>query len=125
MGVSHQVPAQACREGACGPEPGGLHVSGSSTDRTVGALTSGLILSWLHSQPTWQQQHAQETCVPPNSAIHYSPDDEGINGVYLGKNVVTEASKALTKAIVSVGPKVNVCLHQQLHQGLPGSESYC
>ncbi|KAJ9526545.1 hypothetical protein QJQ45_017686 [Haematococcus lacustris] len=40
------------------------------------------------------------------SAIHYSPDDQGINGVYLGKNVVTEASRALTKAMWAVGPYV-------------------
>lgn len=40
------------------------------------------------------------------SAIRYGPDDEGHNGIYLGKNVVTEASKGLTKALWAVGPKV-------------------
>lgn len=45
--------------------------------------------------------------VPPCSnicrAIEYSPDPEGHNGIFLGKNVVTEASKALTKAMWKVG----------------------
>lgn len=36
-------------------------------------------------------------------AIEYSPDPEGHNGIFLGKNVVTEASKALTKAMWKVG----------------------
>ncbi|KAG1672776.1 hypothetical protein FOA52_002764 [Chlamydomonas sp. UWO 241] len=40
------------------------------------------------------------------SAIHYSPDEEGINGVYLGKDVVTEASRALGRVIRNIGPKV-------------------
>ncbi|KAG1679934.1 hypothetical protein FOA52_006998 [Chlamydomonas sp. UWO 241] len=40
------------------------------------------------------------------NAIHYSPDEEGINGVFLGINVVTEASRALTHAIRTIGPKV-------------------
>ncbi|KAJ9510122.1 hypothetical protein QJQ45_015610 [Haematococcus lacustris] len=40
------------------------------------------------------------------TAIHYGPDDKGINGVYLGKNVVTEASRALTKVMWAVGPHV-------------------
>eukprot|EP00798_Chlamydomonas_sp_ICE-L_P015298 gene15298-21383_t len=39
-------------------------------------------------------------------AIYYGPDAEGINGIYLGKNVVTEASRALTKALWTVGPKI-------------------
>ncbi|GAX83842.1 hypothetical protein CEUSTIGMA_g11266.t1 [Chlamydomonas eustigma] len=39
-------------------------------------------------------------------AIHYGPDGEGFNGIYLGKNVVTEASRGLTKAMKIIGPKV-------------------
>jgi len=38
------------------------------------------------------------------TAIHYGPDAEGLNGVYLGKNVSTEASRALTKAITAAAP---------------------
>lgn len=40
------------------------------------------------------------------SAIYYGPDSEGHNGVYLGLNVVTEASAALTKALWKVGPRI-------------------
>ena len=40
-------------------------------------------------------------------AIRYGPDEEGINGIYLGKNVVTEASKGLKKALTAIGPKVS------------------
>ena len=39
----------------------------------------------------------------PLSAIHYGPDDEGINGIYLGLDVVTEASRGLTQAMNKVG----------------------
>ncbi|MEW5309620.1 MAG: hypothetical protein WDW38_001498 [Sanguina aurantia] len=39
-------------------------------------------------------------------AIEYSPDPEGHNGIFLGKNVVTEASKALTKAMWKIGPRL-------------------
>jgi len=38
--------------------------------------------------------------------IQYSPDSEGINGIYLGKDVVTEASKGLEKVITQIAPKV-------------------
>ncbi len=37
------------------------------------------------------------------SAIHYGPDAEGDNGIYLGKNVVKEASRALAVAMRQVG----------------------
>ncbi|GLC50089.1 hypothetical protein PLESTB_000341000 [Pleodorina starrii] len=40
------------------------------------------------------------------TAIHSSPDDEGINGIYLGKNVVKEASRALALAMVKIAPHV-------------------
>ncbi|EFJ44710.1 hypothetical protein VOLCADRAFT_95052 [Volvox carteri f. nagariensis] len=33
------------------------------------------------------------------TAIHFSPDDKGKNGIYLGKNVVKEASRALGDAM--------------------------
>lgn len=39
-------------------------------------------------------------------AIFYSPDDEGYPGVYLGKEVVDEAGKALTRTMVKVAPLV-------------------
>lgn len=38
--------------------------------------------------------------------IQYAPDDEGINGIYLGKNVVTEASKGLESTLTQVAPYV-------------------
>eukprot|EP00210_Caulerpa_lentillifera_P004224 g4029.t1 len=38
--------------------------------------------------------------------ITYSPDEEGINGVFLGKDVVTEASKGLEKVITKIAPYV-------------------
>eukprot|EP00877_Chromochloris_zofingiensis_P010096 jgi/Chrzof1/533/Cz01g19090.t1_LCKAS2 len=40
------------------------------------------------------------------SCIWFGPDEEGNNGIYLGKDVVKEASKALTEAMWKVGPKV-------------------
>ncbi|KAG1670362.1 hypothetical protein FOA52_000122 [Chlamydomonas sp. UWO 241] len=47
------------------------------------------------------------------NAIHYTPDEDGINGVFLGKDVVTEASRALTRAIRTIGPKV-LSTHEKL-----------
>ncbi|EFJ47586.1 hypothetical protein VOLCADRAFT_91861 [Volvox carteri f. nagariensis] len=38
--------------------------------------------------------------------IWYGPDEEGLNGIYLGLNVVKEASKALTLAMTKVGSKI-------------------
>ncbi|GIL44643.1 hypothetical protein Vafri_2162 [Volvox africanus] len=38
--------------------------------------------------------------------IWYGPDAEGLNGIYLGLNVVKEASKGLTLAMTKVGPKI-------------------
>ena len=50
-------------------------------------------------------------CLPsPTRAIYYGPDTEGINGIYLGKNVVTEASKGLTKAMWAIAPKVSTSI---------------
>ena len=45
-------------------------------------------------------------CLDDCRCIRYSPDDEGINGIYLGKDVVSEASKGLEKAITKIAPKV-------------------
>lgn len=46
-------------------------------------------------------------CPPPphthTRCIWYGPDDQGLNGTYLGLNVVKEASRALTVAITKVG----------------------
>ncbi|KAG2493794.1 hypothetical protein HYH03_008014 [Edaphochlamys debaryana] len=39
-------------------------------------------------------------------AIHYSPDDQGLNGIFLGRNVVSEASRGLTLALTKVAPHV-------------------
>lgn len=39
-------------------------------------------------------------------AIHYGPDAEGANGIYLGKNVVKEASRALALSMRQVAPRV-------------------
>lgn len=43
---------------------------------------------------------------PLCSAIHYSPDGVGINGVHLGMDVATEAGEALTKAMVKIAPQI-------------------
>lgn len=42
----------------------------------------------------------------PHRAIWYGPDAEGVNGIYLGLNVVTEATRALTMAMTKVAPWV-------------------
>ncbi|KAG2499531.1 hypothetical protein HYH03_002477 [Edaphochlamys debaryana] len=39
-------------------------------------------------------------------AIHYSPDASGLNGIFLGKNVVAEASRGLALALRRVAPHV-------------------
>lgn len=38
--------------------------------------------------------------------MSWGPDPEGINGVYLGKNVVIEAGRALSLCMKSIAPKV-------------------
>jgi len=40
------------------------------------------------------------------SCIHHGPDDKGIVGTYLSKDVVKEASRGLTLALTKVGPKI-------------------
>ncbi|GLI65640.1 hypothetical protein VaNZ11_009239, partial [Volvox africanus] len=40
------------------------------------------------------------------TAIHFSPDEEGKNGIYLGKNIVKEASRALSMAMTQIAPYV-------------------
>ena len=45
-------------------------------------------------------------CLDDCRCIRYSPDDEGVNGIYLGKDVVAEASKGLEKVIRQIAPKV-------------------
>jgi hypothetical protein len=42
---------------------------------------------------------------PRCRAIWYGPDGDGIRGVYLGKNVVTEAGAALAKVMRSLAPR--------------------
>lgn len=44
--------------------------------------------------------------MPLHSAIHYSPDAVGINGLFLGKNVVSEATRALTIAMRCIAPRL-------------------
>ncbi|KXZ47805.1 hypothetical protein GPECTOR_32g417 [Gonium pectorale] len=51
------------------------------------------------------------------SAIYYGPDAEGLNGIYLGKNVVKEASRALSVAVTKVAPWV-LTWSQLLEAGL-------
>ncbi|KAG1666990.1 hypothetical protein FOA52_014302 [Chlamydomonas sp. UWO 241] len=41
-----------------------------------------------------------------HGAIHFSPDDRGLDGIYLGINVVHEATRALTMAMSQIGPRV-------------------
>ena len=41
----------------------------------------------------------------PRRAIWYGPDAEGIRGVYLGKNVVSEAGLALAKVMRHLAPR--------------------
>lgn len=43
---------------------------------------------------------------PAYKCIWYGPDEEGSNGVYLGKDVVKEASRGLTQAMWKIGPKI-------------------
>ncbi|GBF88512.1 hypothetical protein Rsub_01227 [Raphidocelis subcapitata] len=43
---------------------------------------------------------------PPNRCISWGPDDDGINGVYLGKDVPQEAGKMLQAVIAKVTPKI-------------------
>jgi hypothetical protein len=38
--------------------------------------------------------------------MSWGPDPDGINGVYLGKNVAAEAGKALQMALTAITPKV-------------------
>lgn len=38
--------------------------------------------------------------------ISWSPDEEGHLGVYLGKDVVDQAGKALTLALTAISPKI-------------------
>lgn len=41
-----------------------------------------------------------------HSCMSWGPDPDGINGVYLGKNVAAEAGKALQMALTAITPKV-------------------
>eukprot|EP00882_Tetradesmus_deserticola_P000731 GHRQ01000798.1.p1 GENE.GHRQ01000798.1~~GHRQ01000798.1.p1 ORF type:complete len:504 (+),score=238.10 GHRQ01000798.1:145-1656(+) len=43
---------------------------------------------------------------PAYKCIWFGPDDEGNNGIYLGKDVVTEASKSLSMAMFKVAPSI-------------------
>lgn len=43
------------------------------------------------------------TCCTVHRCIWYGPDAEGLNGIYLGLDVVKEASKGLTYAMMRVG----------------------
>jgi 3-ketoacyl-CoA synthase len=43
---------------------------------------------------------------PGYKCIWYGPDAEGNNGIYLGKDVVNEASRALSLAMRKVAPRV-------------------
>jgi hypothetical protein len=38
--------------------------------------------------------------------MSWGPDPDGVNGVYLGKNVASEAGKALKMALTAITPKV-------------------
>jgi hypothetical protein len=43
---------------------------------------------------------------PPPRCMSWGPDPDGVNGVYLGKNVTSEAAKALKMALTAVTSKV-------------------
>lgn len=43
---------------------------------------------------------------PAYKCIWYGPDADGNNGIYLGKDVVTEASKGLTIAMQKIAPRI-------------------
>jgi hypothetical protein len=43
--------------------------------------------------------------------MSWGPDPDGINGVYLGKNVAAEAGKALQMALTAITPKVRGFCH--------------
>lgn len=52
--------------------------------------------------------------------MSWGPDPDGVNGVYLGKNVVAVASDALTQCMRAVTPKARgiVCLYTYLPEGV-------
>lgn len=43
---------------------------------------------------------------PAYKCIWFGPDEDGNNGVYLGKDVVNEASRALSMAMFKVAPSI-------------------
>ena len=55
----------------------------------------------------WGNLPCPPSIYPVCRAIRYGPDEEGINGIFLGKNVVTEASKGLKHVLTKIGPKVD------------------
>ena len=55
------------------------------------------------------QLHDRVNMAASDSAYHsifYGPDEQGINGVFLSKEVVKEASKVLTEILWKIGPRV-------------------
>jgi hypothetical protein len=44
--------------------------------------------------------------------MSWGPDPDGVNGVYLGKNVASEAGKALKMALTATTPKVRLKVQQ-------------
>lgn len=45
-------------------------------------------------------------CVCVIRCIRHSPDEDGVDGIYLGKDVVTEASRGLSKALTIIAARV-------------------
>jgi 3-ketoacyl-CoA synthase len=54
--------------------------------------------------------HHRLACLPadpkPRRTISWGPDEEGINGVYLGKDVPLQAGKMLERVIAAATPKI-------------------
>lgn len=48
--------------------------------------------------------------------MSWGPDSEGFNGVYLGKNVASEAAKALKLALTTITPKVGACRGDRVYR---------
>ncbi len=47
---------------------------------------------------------------PPARCIHWSPDAEGINGIFLSKEIIDEAAKVIEDVMRAITPRVGCAL---------------
>ncbi len=47
---------------------------------------------------------------PPARSMHWSPDAEGINGIFLGKEIIDEAAKVIEDVMRAITPRVGLGL---------------